>query len=75
MSCLNRKITANKSKHLLVQNELKKLKAFDSGYFIGKNHFEEDGTQNYLVFQATYRYFKRFAGVVNGDYIFYWQYK
>ena len=75
MSRLNRKITANKSKHLLVENELKKLKAFDSGYFIAKSHFEEDGTQNYLVFQATYRYFKRVAGVVNGDYIFYWQYK
>ena len=27
---LNRKITANKSKHLLAENELKKLKTFDS---------------------------------------------
>ena len=27
-------------------------------YFIGKNHFEEDGTQNYLVFQPISRYFK-----------------
>ena len=26
---------------------MKKLKAFDSSYFIGKTHFEEDGTQNY----------------------------
>ena len=25
-------------------------KAFDSSHFIGKCHFEEDGTQNYLVF-------------------------
>ena len=50
-SSLNRKITSNKSKHLLVENELKKLKIFDSSYFIGKGHFEEDGTQNYLVFQ------------------------
>ena len=50
-SSLNRKITSNKSKHLLVENELKKLKIFDSSYFIGKSHFEEDGTQNYLVFQ------------------------
>ena len=48
---LNRKITANKTKHLLVENELKKLKTFDSIYFRGKSHFEEDGTQNYLVFQ------------------------
>ena len=49
---LNRKITATKSKHLLVENELNKLKTFDSGYFIGKNYFEEDGTQNYLGFQT-----------------------
>ena len=26
----------NKTKHLLVENELKKLKTFDSSYFIGK---------------------------------------
>ena len=51
LSSLNRKITASKSKYLLVENELKKLKTFDSSYFIGKSHFEEDGTQNYLVFQ------------------------
>ena len=75
MSRLNRKITANKSKHLLVENELKKLKAFDSGYFIAKSHFEEDGTQNYLVFQPMYRYFKIIAGVGNGSYIYYWQSK
>ena len=35
-----------------------KLKTFDSIYFIGNSHFEEDGTQNYLVFQAIGRYFK-----------------
>ena len=51
LSSLNRKSTANKSKHLLVENELNKLKTFDSIYFIDKSHFEEDGTQNYLVFQ------------------------
>ena len=26
--------------------------------FRGKSHFEDDGTQNYLVFQAVSRYFK-----------------
>ena len=51
LSSLNKKITKNKSKHLLVENELNKLKTFDSSYFIGKSHFEEDGVQNYLVFQ------------------------
>ena len=44
LSSLNRKITSNKTKHLLVENELKKLKAFVSSYFIDKSHFEEDGT-------------------------------
>ena len=57
LSSLNRKITSNKSKHLLVENELKKLKTFDSSYFIGKSHFEEDGTQNYLVFQPVLKCF------------------
>ena len=34
LSSLNIKITSNKTKHLLVENELKKLKAFDLSYFI-----------------------------------------
>ena len=65
-SNLNRKVPQNKSKHLLAENELSKLKTFDSGYFIGKSHFEEDGTQNYLVFQPMCRYFKMST---NTDYI------
>ena len=51
LSDLNRKITKNKTDPLLVQNELNKLKTFDLSYFIGKNYFENDGMQNYLVFQ------------------------
>ena len=50
LSSLNRKITSNKTKYLLIKNQLKKLEKFDSIYFRGKSHFEEDGTQNYLVF-------------------------
>ena len=61
LSGLNRKITKNKSDHLLVKNELNKLKTFDFGYFIEKSDFEEDGVQNYLVFQPVYRYFKFIA--------------
>ena len=72
LSSLNRKITSNKSKHLLVENELKKLKTFDSSYFIGKSHFEEDGTQNYLVFQPLSKYFKVIA---NTDYVSWWKSK
>ena len=72
LSSLNRKITANKSKNLLVENELKKLKTFDSSYFIGKSHFEEDGTQNYLVFQPINKYFKV---ITNTDYVSSWKSK
>ena len=53
-------------------NELKKLKTFDSSYFIGKSRFEEDGTQNYLVFQPINRYFKV---IVNTDYVSSWKSK
>ena len=64
LSSLNNKITTNKSKNLLVENELKKLKTFESSYFIGKSHFEEDGTQNYLVFQPISRHFKVIANTL-----------
>ena len=72
LSSLNRKITANKSKHLLVENELNKLKTFDSSYFIGKSHFEEDGTQSYLVFQPIHKYFE-FVNINNEWYNTSWK--
>ena len=50
LSRINRKTTENKTKNLLVEKELNKLKTFDLNYFIGKSHLEEDGIQNYLVF-------------------------
>ena len=31
-----------------------KLQAFDSSYFWSKSHFEDDGTQNYLVFNKLF---------------------
>ena len=37
---------------------MKKLKVFDSSYFRGKSHFEDDDTQNWLVFQQMHNYFK-----------------
>ena len=49
---------------------MNKLKTFDSSYFIGKSHFEEDGIQNYLVFQPLNKYFKVIA-----DYISSWKSK
>ena len=72
LSSLNRKITANKLTNLPVENALKKLKTFDSSYFIGKSHFEEDGTQNYLVFQPINKYFKV---ITNTDYVSSWKSK
>ena len=38
---------------------------FDSIYFGGKSLFENDGTQNYLVFLPTHRYFKRVSSANN----------
>ena len=70
MSNLNRKSAQNKTKQLLVENELNKLKTFDSSYFIGKSHFDEDGTQYYLVLQPIYRYFNM---ITNTDYISSWK--
>ena len=72
LSSLNRKITKNKTDQLIVKNELNKLNTFESGYFIGKSHIGEDGTQNYLVFQPMYRYFKM---ITNTDYISSWKSK
>ena len=41
------------------QDKILKLQAFDWSSFRGKCHFEKDCTQNYLVFQLIYRYFKK----------------
>ena len=70
---LNKKISSNKTKHLLFEDELKKLKTFDSIYFREKCHFEEDGMQNYLVFQPIQRYSKGIVSVGNDNYIYYWK--
>ena len=51
---------------------MKKLKTFDLNYFIGKSPFEENGTQNYLVFQPMNKYFKV---VTNAKYISSWKSK
>ena len=53
---------------------MNKLKKFDSSYFIGMSHFDEDGTQNYLLFQPIIRYFK-LKTVTNTDYISSWKSK
>ena len=69
---LNRKFTQNKTKLLLAENELNKLKTFDSSYFIGKSRFDEDGTQYYLIFLTINKYFKV---ITNTDYVSSWKSK
>ena len=51
---------------------MNKLKTFDSSNSIGKCHFGEDGTQNCLVFEPMYRYFKM---ITNTDCISSWKSK
>ena len=51
VSSRDSKIATNKTKNESIESEFKNLKTFDSSYFRGRSHFEEDGTQNYLVFQ------------------------
>ena len=73
VSSLDSKIVENKTKNVSIENELKKLKTFYLSYFRGKSHFEEDGTQHYLVFQPINRYIKLVAN--NKLYISLWKSK
>ena len=41
----------------MLKNNWKKKKTFDSSCFRGKVYFENDGIQNYLVYQPIHRYF------------------
>ena len=72
VSSLNNEITVDKTKNQSIENELNKLKDFEPSYFISKSHFEEDGTQNYLVFQPLNKYFKV---ITNTDYVSSWKSK
>ena len=60
---LNKKVASNKSKHLLTENELKKLQTFDRSIFIGQNYFNNDGAQLYLIFQSIYKTIATFSGL------------
>ena len=72
LSSLNRKITKNKLDHLLVKNDLNKLKKFDSSCFRGKTYFYEDGALNYYVFQPLFKYLE-VAHVGNITHILSWK--
>ena len=62
---ISKRITSNKTKHLIIENELKKLKTFDSSCFRGKNYFDGDSTHNYLVFQPVSKYFQKIGSTGN----------
>ena len=62
VSSLYSKIETTKTVNTSLENLLKRLgKNLDLSYFVSKNYFEKDGTQNYLVFQLISRYFKHIA--------------
>ena len=68
LSSLNRKITANKTKHFLNDNDL--------SYYRGKQYFDEgSGKQNYLVFRPMEKYFKLNSVVGVIDRMLSWQSK
>ena len=49
------------------------METFDSICFHGKSHSEDDGTQNYLVFQTAYKFFKTVS--INDSNILSWKTK
>ena len=68
MSSLNRKITANKTKHFLNDNDL--------SHYRGKQYFDErSGKQNYLAFFSMGKNFKLNLVVNTADYVSSWQSK
>ena len=68
LSSLNKKITANNTKHFLNDNDL--------SYYRGKQYFDEgSGKQNYLVFLPMGKYFKLNSVVGVIDRVLSWQSK
>ena len=55
-----------------LEKNIKKLQTSDLSYFRGKNYFDEEGTQNYLVFLPISRYFRLIG---NTKYISSWKSK
>ena len=70
---INKKITENETEDLLVENELYNLKKFWFKLFYWQeSYIEEDGAQNYLVFQPITKYYKV---ITNTDYVSSWKSK
>ena len=70
LNILNKKVTSKKIRHLLAENELRNLQAFDSSLLIGQSYFDSDGEKLYLIFQPicnTFTTFQRQSQ--NGNFI------
>ena len=68
LSSINRKITANKTKHFFNDNDL--------SYYRGKQYFDEgSGKQHYLVFLPMGKYFKLNSVAGAADYVLSWKSK
>ena len=50
-------LLATKAQLKAENDNLIKLQAFNSSYVWGKNYFEDDSTQNYLIFQSNVQIF------------------
>ena len=58
LKSFNQKNNSNKTKHLLVEKEINRLKKISKEYIAVKYLSEENGIQNYLVFQLMSKYLK-----------------
>ena len=56
---------ATKAELKVEQDKIVKIQVFDLSYFCDKGYFEDDGSQNYLVFQPIYRCFKEISNSVH----------
>ena len=47
------------------QDKIVKLQTYDLSLFTGQGHFNNDVSQNYLIFQPIYKTIKTFSGLTN----------
>ena len=65
LKAISDRVTKNKAKDLLLDNELKKLKTLNLSYFTGKNYFGSDNI-NYLVFEVSLTYLNFYGDSLGG---------
>ena len=65
LKAISDRVTRNKAKDLLLHNELKKLKAFDTNYFKGKSYFGNNNI-NYLLFEVSFTYLNFYGDSLGG---------